>query len=221
MCDSVLTTIFILPLSFCLLKLIKDIYLVKNSNFIFKLCITYLLSASSYFNLYNSRDIINTKIRNFFKFNTTKKAYYLSDFTYLKNYLDNLTVYFIVLSLIVIIMIIIYKSINKSYICMAFIIISPIIFPVYIAPLSMNFISSYIHDTREIIPIALKYIYFLITVYTNYFLIGYIIVLYNQLIDWLYKPTVDESKERKLNTENLTLCWTILVFLFGLLYTKN
>ena len=81
---------------------INKTYLNNNNNsFIIKLCIAYLLTALSYFNIFNKIEYIKEKIFNFFTFDSTKKEYNSADFTYLKIILDTFTVAIAISAIIV------------------------------------------------------------------------------------------------------------------------
>ncbi len=192
-------------------------YLNKNNNsFIINLCIAYLLTALSYFNTFNKLDYIKEKIFNFFTFDSTKKEYNSADFTYLKIILDNFTVTFAISAIIVIFIIIVKQLHKKNAYCVMIVIISPIIIPYFLSLLPFNTSS----DVKRYFFITLKYLGFLFLVYTNYNLLGYIKFWFNELLRWLHEPP-STKRRNKLNTDNAALLWAILVFIFGLIYTKS
>lgn len=197
---------------------INKTYLNNNNNnsFIIKLCITYLLTALSYFNIFNKIEYIKEKIFNFFTFDSTKKEYNSADFTYLKIILDTFTVA-IAISAIIVIFIIIVKQLRRENVyCVILVIISPIIIPYFLSLLPFNTSS----DVKRFFFIALKYLGFLFLVYTNYYLLGYIKFWFDELLRWLHDPP-STKRRNKLNTDNAALLWAILVFIFGLIYTKS
>lgn len=196
--------------------IIKNYPNKNNNSFIIKLCIAYLLTALSYFNIFNKHDYIKEKICNFFAFDRTKKEYNSADFTYLKIILDNFTVVFAISAIIVIIIILANHLHDKDYICTILVIFSPIIIPYSVSLLPFNTSS----DINRSFFIALKYLGFLFLVYTNYRLLGYIKIWFNQLLDWLYEQP-STNRGNKLNTDNAALLWAILVFIFGLIFTKS
>lgn len=214
--SSAVKVIPFLTLWMIIYYIIKNYPNKNNNSFIIKLCIAYLLTALSYFNIFNKHDYIKEKICNFFAFDRTKKEYNSADFTYLKIILDNFTVVFAISAIIVIVIILANYLHDKDYICAILVIFSPIIIPYTVSLLPFNTSS----DINRSFFIALKYLGFLFSVYTNYRLLGYIKIWFNQLLDWLYdQPSTNRGN--KLNIDNAALLWAILVFIFGLIFTKS